>query len=85
MTTHYKIGQIKKHGWQLIDRWKRVEFWKNTKNQNYSIELYEFLEQKDDYWLMHKIVSGEKRASVVSQRKIYNDLATIDCKEIIEL
>jgi hypothetical protein len=24
-------------------------------------------------------------ASVVSQRKIYNDLATIDCKEIIEL
>jgi hypothetical protein len=23
-------------------------------------------------------------ASVVSQRKIYNDLATIDCKEIIE-
>jgi hypothetical protein len=37
------------------------------------------------YFKMDSDWGQVKAPSVVSQRKIYNDLATIDCKEIIEL
>jgi hypothetical protein len=72
----------------------RESIWKQVADYTFSWCLGEriMLNMGDKIWYVKgteiKVEHVERkgrRASVVSQRKIYNDLATIDCKEIIEL
>jgi hypothetical protein len=55
----------------------------NCKDWVMSLLKSESVNQNEIGFLLNDF-TGRMQTSVVSQRKIYNDLATIDCKEIIE-